>query len=70
MSGPIELPVLPTALGPAPDEPARAVDGRRFRVEGMDCAACAKTVEKTVAALDGVTGAQVSFGTATMVVAG
>jgi len=44
--------------------------GRRFRVEGMDCAACAKTVEKTIGALDGVRGAQVSFGTATLVVEG
>src|SRR5262245_4388033 len=45
-------------------------DARRFRVDGMDCASCARTVEKAVAALDGVNEAQVSFGTATMLVSG
>jgi Cd2+/Zn2+-exporting ATPase len=44
--------------------------GRRFRVDGMDCAACARTVEKVVTALPGVTGAHVSFGTASLLVAG
>ena len=44
--------------------------GRRFRVEGMDCAACARTVEKTVAAVDGVRSAEVSFGAGTLVVDG
>ena len=56
---------------PAPEleEPA-AADARRFRVDGMDCAACAKTVEKAVVALDGVTAAQVSFGAGTLTVDG
>ena len=36
----------------------------------MDCAACAKTVERAVAALDGVRAAQVSFGNATLLVDG
>ena len=36
----------------------------------MDCAACAKTVEKVVAALDGVRAARVSFGNATLTVEG
>jgi Cd2+/Zn2+-exporting ATPase len=57
----------------APAEPETApppADARRFRVDGMDCASCARTVEKAVAALDGVSEAQVSFGTATMLVAG
>ena len=36
----------------------------------MDCAACAKTVEKAVAALDGVRAARVSFGNATLAVEG
>ena len=36
----------------------------------MDCGACAKTVEQAVAALPGVTSAQVSFGNGTMAVAG
>ena len=49
---------------------ARCARRARFRVDGMDCAACAKTVEKAVAALDGVSAAQVSFGTATLTVDG
>ena len=60
---PIELPMAPSA----PTEPAGA---RRFRVDGMDCGACAKTVEQAVAALAGVQSAQVSFGNGTMAVAG
>jgi Zn2+/Cd2+-exporting ATPase len=41
---------------------------QRYHVDGMDCASCARTVEKVVAGLDGVRAAQVSFGTATLVV--
>src|SRR5689334_20313639 len=69
---PIELPMLPagadagTVVAP---EPATE-HARRFRVEGMDCAACARTVEKTVCALPGVAAAAVSFGTATLTVDG
>jgi Cd2+/Zn2+-exporting ATPase len=62
---PIELPMAPAQVT-APPCPA----GRRFRVEGMDCGACAKTVEQAVAGLPGVTSAYVSFGSATMSVAG
>src|SRR3954451_11324999 len=78
MSAPRELPMLPMARGPGP-EPAREAPERgpepgaaaeRYRVDGMDCAACAQTVEKVVAALDGVRGARVSFGNATMTVKG
>jgi Cd2+/Zn2+-exporting ATPase len=66
---PIELPMAAPGAGvAAPDAPAPG--GRRFRVQGMDCASCAKTVEKAVAALDGVAAAQVSFGTATLTVDG
>jgi Cd2+/Zn2+-exporting ATPase len=36
----------------------------------MDCASCAQTVEMAVGALDGVTDAKVSFGNATLIVAG
>jgi Cd2+/Zn2+-exporting ATPase len=36
----------------------------------MECGACAKTVERAVAALDGITSAEVSFGNGTMAVAG
>src|SRR3954471_20726995 len=75
MSAPRELPVLPRAPGaPGAREPDSApgpgADAERYRVEGMDCAACAQTVEKVVAALDGVRGARVSFGNATMTVDG
>jgi Cd2+/Zn2+-exporting ATPase len=62
---PIELP-----MATAPVESPAPVAGRRFRVEGMDCGACAKTVEQAVAALPGVMTAQVSFGNGTMSVAG
>ncbi|MBE2318607.1 cation-translocating P-type ATPase [Solirubrobacter sp. CPCC 204708] len=63
---PIELPMAPVLAEP---EPA-SVGTRRFRVEGMDCGACAKTVEQAVAALDGVSAAQVSFGNGSLAVAG
>jgi Cd2+/Zn2+-exporting ATPase len=62
---PIELPMAPVAPPPSP-----AGGTRRFRVEGMDCGACAKTVEQAVGALPGVRSAQVSFGNGTMAVAG
>ena len=45
-------------------------DALRFRVEGMDCASCARTVEKVVGGLDGVRAVQVSFGSATLLVDG
>ena len=64
---PIELPMAP--VGPPPATPI-ATGTRRFRVDGMDCGACAKTVESAVAALPGVVGAEVSFGNGTMTVAG
>ncbi|MEO8688822.1 MAG: cation-translocating P-type ATPase [Solirubrobacteraceae bacterium] len=73
MSGPHELPMLPMALPkPAAREetalPSAAAE--RYRVEGMDCASCAKTVEKAVAAMEGVRAARVSFGNATLAVEG
>jgi Cd2+/Zn2+-exporting ATPase len=61
-----ELPMLPMAEVVTPP----LADAQRFRVEGMDCASCARTVEKAVGALDGVEAAQVSFGTATLLVSG
>jgi Cd2+/Zn2+-exporting ATPase len=60
--------MLPLAPEPATVTPPSGA--QRFRVEGMDCASCARTVEKAVGALDGVSEAQVSFGTATLFVAG
>lgn len=67
MSGLIELPMAP----PGPPAQDVALDGdRRFRVDGMDCAACAQTVQKSIAALSGVQRASVSFGTATLIVDG
>jgi Zn2+/Cd2+-exporting ATPase len=67
---PIELPMAP--VGPAPPAPPAAAPAgaRRFRVEGMDCGACAMTVEQAVAALSGVDEAHVSFGNGTMAVQG
>jgi Cd2+/Zn2+-exporting ATPase len=73
MTPPIELPIAaPATSEPETAEPRipESEEVRRFRVDGMDCAACAKTVQKTVAALDGIATAEVSFGTATMFVAG
>jgi Cd2+/Zn2+-exporting ATPase len=77
MSAPRGLPMLPMAPGAPPESaapeestPSPGVDAERYRVEGMDCASCAKTVEKAVAALDGVRAAHVSFGNATMAVEG
>ncbi len=55
-----QLPVL---------EPAQAPGDRpdlRFRVEGMDCASCARTLERVVGGLDGVETARVSFGSGTL----
>jgi Zn2+/Cd2+-exporting ATPase len=77
MSAPRELPMLPTPPAPAPDavpERGRGTEssgvGERYRVEGMDCAACAQTVQKVIAGLDGVRDARVSFGNATLTVEG
>jgi Cd2+/Zn2+-exporting ATPase len=72
MTPPIELPMAAPAAEPEVAEPKvpESEEVRRFRVDGMDCAACAKTVQKSVAALSGVATAEVSFGTATMFVAG
>ena len=60
---------LASAAGSA-DQLADGEGQLRFAVEGMDCAACAQTVEKVVAGLDGVREAHVSFGSATLSVAG
>jgi Cd2+/Zn2+-exporting ATPase len=68
--------MLPMAPGPEPEpeapehSPEPGPAAARYRVDGMDCAACARTVEKVVAALDGVRAARVSFGNATMTVEG
>lgn len=74
MPSPVELPMAPGAPPPptAPPDPAERPrgDGRRFRVEGMDCAACAQTVQKSVTALDGVNDAEVSFGAGALTVQG
>jgi Cd2+/Zn2+-exporting ATPase len=61
------LPMAP-AEPDAAAEPGR--DAERYRVDGMDCAACARTVEKVVAGLDGVRAARVSFGNASLAVEG
>lgn len=58
------------SAAPSAQEFLPAAGTQRFRVEGMDCASCARTVEKMVAGLDGVREVQVSFGNATPVVDG
>ena len=50
--------------------PMAPADPQRFRVDGMDCGSCARTLEKVVAGLDGVAEARVSFGNSTLVVSG
>ena len=64
----------PIARAGAPDPPSPApvagLDTQRFRVDGMDCGACARTVEKSVAGVSGVRVARVSFGNATLSVDG
>jgi len=68
---PAELPMIVSPVSAPPESPEVAAEGeRRFAVEGMDCAACAKTVEKAVSALDGVATARVSFGAGTLVLDG
>ena len=67
MAGTTELPMAPE---PGAHDVAAPEGSRRYRVEGMDCAACAQTVEKRVAELDGVRSAQVSFGSASMAIDG
>ncbi len=42
----------------------------RYRVQGMDCLDCARTIEKGVAGLPGVRSAQVDFATATLTLDG
>ena len=59
---------LPTLDVPVPESERAAVGARRFRVEGMDCGACART--KAVSALDGVEAARVSFGAGTLALDG
>jgi Cd2+/Zn2+-exporting ATPase len=61
--------MLPMAA-PDSDRESAIATAERFRVEGMDCAACAQTVQKVVAGLDGVRDARVSFGNATLTVDG
>ena len=46
---------------PAPADPVGEVERSVVRVEGMDCASCAATVEKRVFALPGVRRATVNF---------
>lgn len=48
---------------------AAATEGLRFRLRGMDCADCAKTLEQVVGALPGVAEAKVNFGAGTLSVA-
>lgn len=58
------------ANGLSPDSLPMAVQGvpMRYRVRGMDCADCARTLQKAVAGLPGVDDARVNFGAATLTV--
>ena len=57
------------ALGYTVPAPASAPGpALRYRVSGMDCADCALSVERAVAALPGVATARVNFGAATLTV--
>jgi Cd2+/Zn2+-exporting ATPase len=49
---------------------AMVLKTEKYNISGMDCADCALTLEKGVAALPGVTAAQVVFSSATMEVQG
>ena len=73
-----DLPLTPAAEGscgcgtPAPAETAPA-EGTAYGVEGLTCGSCVQTVQKAVAALDGVDSATVALvagGTSTLTVAG
>ncbi len=59
------LPVIgqePVAeVPPTPADPVGEAERSVVRVEGMDCASCAATVEKRVFALPGVRRATVNF---------
>lgn len=55
---PVDIPEAPVQKDPPNSAGTRTV----LRVEGMDCASCAATVEKRVAALPGVRRAVVNFG--------
>lgn len=47
-----------------------AKQSQEFRIGGMDCANCALTLERSIAQLDGIERAQVSFSTAMLMVSG
>ena len=62
-----QLPLLEPDAAPVPgDRAARERADARYRVEGMDCASCARTLERAVGAVAGVDEARVSFGSASL----
>jgi Cd2+/Zn2+-exporting ATPase len=63
---PLELPMVAPAPVAEESDLKLSADARRYRVDGMDCAACARSAQKAVAALPGVQVAEVSFGTASL----
>ena len=56
------LPLLEPSAPPASSVRPDA----RYRIEGMDCASCARTLERVVAGVEGVRSARVSFGSASL----
>ena len=55
---PLLDPSVPPELAERPDA--------RYRVEGMDCGSCARTLERVMGGVEGVRSARVSFGSASM----
>jgi Zn2+/Cd2+-exporting ATPase len=61
------LPLLDPGSAPAAPEPSHAArPDARYRVDGMDCASCARTLERAVGGVAGVHDARVSFGSASL----
>jgi Cd2+/Zn2+-exporting ATPase len=59
----LQVPATEASAGPSADG---ARPDARYRVEGMDCASCARTLEKAVSSVSGVETARVSFGSASL----
>jgi Cd2+/Zn2+-exporting ATPase len=51
-------------------QPVTSQQQIEFRISGMDCASCARTLEGSIAQLDGVDAVQINFATARMAAIG
>jgi Cd2+/Zn2+-exporting ATPase len=63
---PLPLLQVPTTEAAAAPPVSGTRPDARYRVEGMDCASCARTLEKAVSDVSGVETARVSFGSASL----